>query len=151
MIKKKLREWLGLAETDEKLSKLENKLISELENINAELSSLKAEIQALAETKADGEELKLILQRMEKLEKEMQFIRQLSMTLRPIREFSTMEELKEEILRIVSSGENINISELKSLLNVSWRKLYNALSELEKEKKIKREKEKNKVIIELKK
>lgn len=88
---------------------------------------------------------------MEKLEKEMQFIRQLSMTLRPIREFSTMEELKEEILRIVSSGENINISELKSLLNVSWRKLYNALSELEKEKKIKREKEKNKVIIELKK
>jgi len=147
MIREKLRKWLGLVETDKKLSELEDTLISKLENLETELSSLKAEVQTLAETKAEGEELKSILHRMEKIEKELSFIHQLSMTLKPVREFSTMEEVKGEILKIISSGEEVNISELKTLLNVSWRKLYNALSELEKEKKLKRKKKKGKVII----
>jgi len=149
MIKEKVREWLGIVENEKEISKLKNELVSTLENLEDEISNLRVEIQTLAETKADGEELKSILHRMEKIEKELQFIMQISIASKQVREFSTMEELKEEILKIASSGEDVNISELKTLLNVSWRKLYKAISELEKEGKIKREKKKGKVTVSL--
>jgi len=149
MIKEKLKEWLGIVKNEKEISKLRNELVSKLENLENEISTLRVEIQTLAETKADGEELKSILHRMEKIEKELQFIMQISIASKQVREFSTMEELKEEILKIASSGEDVNMSELKTLLNISWRKLYKAISELEKEGKLKREKKKGKVTVSL--
>ena len=87
--------------------------------------------------------------RVDELEREVRVLEKFSLPKMQVPNVSQEEQLKAKILAILSAREQLTISELQSLTGVGWKKLYEALKELEKENKVSREKKKRKVVVKL--
>lgn len=146
MIRERLRSWLGIDETDKKITELVKEVSLVRENLEAEIEELKQLIKQLSETKAERETVKELSFRIDELEREVRALEKFSLPQMEIPGVSQKEQLKTKILTILSAREQLTISELQSLTGVGWKKLYEALKELEKEKKIRRRELKNKGI-----
>ncbi|NJE09249.1 hypothetical protein E3E31_12095 [Thermococcus sp. M39] len=150
-LRERLRKWLGVSEIGRDVERLQKDLlkllnsqteaISRLENVEERLAILETELKALRQelgSKIDEERFSSILNEINEIKKSISLVRTISFENAQSREFSSDEELKDAILSIISTGESVTISELQKLLNVSWGRLYKVISELEKEKKVKR-------------
>lgn len=149
MIRERLRSWLGIGETDKKITELVKEVSLVRENLEAEIEELKQLIKQLSETKAERETVKELSFRIDELEREVRALEKFSLPKMEIPGVSQKEQLKTKILTILSAREQLTISELQSLTGVGWKKLYEALKELEKENKVSREKKKRKVVVKL--
>ena len=68
----------------------------------------------------------------------------------PVTNSETLEDnIEDDILNIIINGNDVCISEIRDMLNISNRKLYNILTSMEKSGKIKRKKKGKKVIIQV--
>jgi len=149
MIRERLRSWLGIDETDKKLDEMAKEVSLVRENLERQITELKQLIKQLSETKAGREIVKELAFRIDELEREVRALEKFSLPKMEIPGASQEEQLKNKILTILSAREQLTISELKSLTGVGWKKLYEALRELEKENKVSREKKKRKVVVKL--
>jgi len=147
MIREKLRRWLGIEENASEVSNLKNELSLLRENIEAQISRLRSEIETALADKVEREELNELLFRLDELEREIKLLEKYSLPNARIEGISQEEMLKQKILDILSAREEITISELQSLVGCGWKKLYQVLRELEKEGNIQRAKIKRKTII----
>lgn len=149
MIHERLRSWLGIDETDKKIDELAKEISLVRENLEAQITELRQLIKQLSETKAEGEIVKELNFRIDELEREIRALEKFSLPKMEIPGTSQEEQLKNKILTILSARGQLTISELQSLVGVGWKKLYEALRELEKENKVSREKKKRKVVVKL--
>lgn len=142
-----MRRWLGIEENASEVSNLKNELSLLRENIEAQISRLRSEIETALADKVEREELNELLFRLDELEREIKLLEKYSLPNARIEGISQEEMLKQKILDILSAREEITISELQSLVGCGWKKLYQVLRELEKEGNIQRAKIKRKTII----
>lgn len=149
MIRERLRRWLGIDETDKKVEELAREVSLVRENLEVEIKELRKLVKQLTEDKAERELVKEISFRIDGLEREIRALEKFSLPKMEIPTVSQEEQLKEKILTILSAREQLTMSELQSLVGVGWKKLYEALRELEKENKVTREKKKRKVVVKL--
>jgi len=149
MLREKIRSWLGLDELEEKINLLEEELVSTMETINMVKKELEESIGRLESEKVAKSSFEEIIARLENLEKRLDMIVKVSASQRKIQELSNAEEIEKAILEVLSTGNKVTVSELKSLLGISTRQLYKVLSGLEKSKKVKKEREGKKVFIKL--
>ncbi len=154
MIRERLRSWLGIDETDKKVEELTKEISLVRENLEAQITELKQLVKQLSEMKAERETVKELSFRVDELEREIKALEKFSLPQMEIPGVSQEEQLKTKILTILSLREELTISELQSLVGVGWKKLYEVLKELEKEKKIHRiekrcKKTKRRVIIKI--
>jgi len=149
MLREKIRSWLGLDELERKINLLEEELVSTMETINMVKKELEESIGRLESEKVAKSSFEEIIARLENLEKRLDMIVKVSASQRKIQELSNAEEIEKAILEVLSTGNKVTVSELKSLLGISTRQLYKVLSGLEKSKKVKKEREGKKVFIKL--
>jgi len=147
MIRERLRKWLGIEENTSELSILREELSLLRENLTAQISQLREEIETALAGKVERDELKEILSRIDELERELRLLEKYSLPKASVQGISQEEMLKQKILDILSTREEVSISELHSLVGCGWKKLYQLLKELEKEGQLKREKKKGRVIL----
>ena len=147
MIRERLRKWLGIEENSSELSILKTELSLLRENLNTQISQLRSELERQLENKVEREELNEILFRIDELERGLRMLEKYSLPQARVEGISQEEMLKQKILDILSTREEITISELQSLVGCGWKKLYQLLRELEKEGKLRREKKKGRVIL----
>jgi len=149
MLREKVRSWLGLNELERKINLLEKELVSTRETINLVKKELEESIGRLESEKVAKSSFEEVIARLERLEKRLDMVVKVSAPQCKIQELSNAEEIKKAILEILSTGNRVTVSELKSLLGISTRQLYKVLSELEKSKKVKKEREGKRVFIKL--
>lgn len=149
MIRERLRNWLGIDETNKKLDELAKELSLVRENLETQIIELKRLIEQLSNAKAEREVVKELAFRIDELEREVRALEKFSLPKTTISGVSPDEKVKIKILTILSMREQLTISELQSLVGVGWKKLYESLRELEKENKVIREKKKRKVVVRL--
>ena len=137
MIRERLRSWLGIDKTDKKVEELVKEVSLVRENLEAQITELKQLIKQLSDSKAEREIVKELSFRIDELEREIRALEKFSLPQMEISTVSREEQLKAKILTILSAREQLTISELQSLSGSGWKKLYKALRELEKEKKVK--------------
>ena len=147
MIRERLRKWLGIEENASKLADLKKELSLIRENLENQISQLRAELETQLKDKVEREELNELLFRLDELEREVRVLEKYSLPKASIEGISQEEILKQKILDILSAREELSISELQSLSGVGWKKFYKVLKELEKEGRLKKRKEKGKVLI----
>ncbi|ABN58509.1 leucine zipper and winged helix DNA-binding domain [Pyrococcus abyssi virus 1] len=147
MIRERLRKWLGIEDNASKLTDLKKELFLIKENLENQISQLRAELETQLKDKVEREELNELLFRLDELEREVKLLEKYSLLNARVGEISHKEMLKQKILDILSTREEITISELQSLVGCGWKKLYQLLKELEKEEKLRREKKKGRVIL----
>ena len=149
MLREKIRSWLGLDELEEKINLLEEELVSTMETINMVKKELEESIGRLESEKVAKSSFEEVIARLEGLEKRLDMIVKVSASQQKVKELSNAEEIEKAILEVLSAGNKVTVSELKSLLGISTRQLYKVLSGLEKSKKVKKEREGKKVFIKL--
>ena len=149
MIRERLRSWLGIDKTDKKVMELAKEISLVRENLETQITELKQLIRQLSDSKVGREIVEELSFRIDELEREVRALEKFSLPKTTIPGVSPDEEVKMRILTILSTREQLTISELQSLTGVGWKKLYEALRELEKENKVSREKKKRKVIVKL--
>ena len=136
MIRERLRSWLGIDKTDKKVEELVKEVSLVRENLEAQITELKQLIKQLSDSKAEREIVKELSFRIDELEREIRALEKFSLPQMEVPNVSQEEQLKAKILTILSAREQLTISELQSLVGVGWKKLYEALKELEKEKQL---------------
>ncbi|GAB6136810.1 hypothetical protein [Thermococcus prieurii] len=149
MLRERLRNWLGITETERKIVELSEQVSSIGETLKTQLIELQNLVGDLKSSKAERDVVKELEFRLMELEKEIRMLEKLSLPKMKVIGVSEEEQIKAKIIEILSARETITVSELQSLVGCGWKKFYDALKELEKEKKIVKKREGRRVVLSL--
>lgn len=145
----KIRKILGIDKLEQRIDTLENKIITTAESVRELRKDMENYIKQLNEEKVSASVLQEYTIRLKQIEDKLDsglIIPGNS----PVTDSETLENnIEEDILNIIINGNEVCISEIRDILNISNRKLYDILTSMEKSGKIKRKKKGKKVIIQV--
>ncbi|ASJ03820.1 hypothetical protein A3L09_10705 (plasmid) [Thermococcus profundus] len=141
----KLRRLLNLSEEVDQLKQE----LSKVENLEQRLNELEEQIKVLEAKTAPIQEVQEVKKTLQQLQTEVHNLTVFSLMESNKEKNSSLENLKKTIIELLSRGEVKSMTELKKMTGASWRELYAALKELEKEKKIMKKRKKKRVVVTL--